>query len=321
MTGSGSAAPGGAMGIIRIGTRASPLAMAQARMVAAALRDAHGLAEEMVELVPCVASGDKVTDRALREIGGKALWTRELDRALIEGEIDCAVHSMKDVETIRPEAIRLAACLARADVRDRLIGADGIDALPAGARLGTSSPRRMAQMRHRRPDVETVLFRGNVQTRLAKLDAGEAEATLLAGAGLDRLGMGDIGAPLAIEEWLPAPQQGVIGIECRAGVDDMIAILAGIQHGPTRRALDAERRLLLHLGGDCHSPVAALAVAEGEEVVLRAELYSEDGTERVAAETRFAAGDPDPIAALAVELLRDAPPSIARLFTGGAGQA
>ena len=177
----------------RLGTRRSPLALAQANMAAAALMAAHGWGEGSVELVPLVASGDKVQDRALAEIGGKALWTRELDAALKGGRIDAAVHSMKDVETIRPVDLLIAAILPRADARDRLIGASSIDALPRGARVGTASPRRAAQLLSLRPDLNIQLIRGNVGTRLAKIDRGEADATMLAAAGLDRLDMGGIG--------------------------------------------------------------------------------------------------------------------------------
>jgi len=174
--------------ILCLGTRGSPLALVQAHMVQAALCAAHGWAEDDVMIVPIRTTGDRVQDRALAEIGGKALWTKELDRALLDGEIDCAVHSMKDVETIRPDVIQIAAMLPRADVRDRLIGAASIEALPQGARVGTSSPRRAAQLCRLRPDLQPMLFRGNVDTRLAKLAAGEVDATLLAAAGLDRLG-------------------------------------------------------------------------------------------------------------------------------------
>ena len=185
---------------IRIGTRGSPLALAQTHMVADALSVTHGLASE---IVPITASGDLIQDRPLADVGGKALWTKELDRCLIDGRTDISVHSMKDVETIRPPSLVIAAMLKRADTRDRLIGAASIAALPKGAVIGTSSPRRSAQLLAVRPDLKPVTLRGNVQTRLAKLARGEAGATLLAAAGLDRLGM-DIGVPLDL---LPAPKR------------------------------------------------------------------------------------------------------------------
>ena len=206
---------------IRIGTRGSPLALAQAHMVADALSVMHGLASE---IVPITASGDLIQDRPLADVGGKALWTKELDRCLIDGRTDISVHSMKDVETIRPPSLVIAAMLKRADTRDRLIGAASIAALPRGAAIGTSSPRRSAQLLAVRPDLKPVTLRGNVQTRLAKLARGEAEATLLAAAGLDRLGM-DIGVPLDL---LPAPAQGAIGVECLGGRADLMRLLAAI---------------------------------------------------------------------------------------------
>lgn len=200
---------------IRIGTRGSPLALAQARMVAEALRDTHDWGPELIEIVPMTTTGDVIQDRPLAEVGGKGLWTKELDRALAEGRTDISVHSMKDVETIRPAKLVIGAMLPRADVRDRLVGADSIEALPHWARLGTSSPRRAAQMLARRPDLNIVPIRGNVATRLRKLEMGEADATLLAAAGLDRLGHPEIGTVL--DEILPAPAQVRSGSRCWPG--------------------------------------------------------------------------------------------------------
>lgn len=302
---------------IRLGTRASPLAMAQAHMTAKALRARWGLSEDQVMLAPVVASGDKITDRALREVGGKALWTRELDWSLGEGEIDLSVHSMKDVETVRDGAFVLAAMLPRADVRDVLLGATSLEALPQGARLGTSSPRRGAQIRSIRPDIVPVLFRGNVATRIGKLQSGEADATLLAAAGLDRLGEtlpGIASARLDSDTWLPAPSQGAVGIEVRADDAPMRALIAGIDDAPTSTCVGAERALLLALGGDCHSAVAALARMTGDAIHLRAVLYSEDGAQHVAGEASFAAGDAAGPARLAADLLNGAPETITRLF-------
>jgi len=302
---------------IRLGTRASPLAMAQARMTAAALRERWGLSEDQVELSPVVASGDRITDRPLADVGGKALWTRELDWSLGGGAIDLSVHSMKDVETVRPDAFHIAAMLPRADVRDVLLGAVSIEALPQGARFGTSSPRRAAQIRSIRPDITTVLFRGNVATRIGKLQAGEADATLLAAAGLDRLGEtldGMVSARLDSDTWLPAPSQGAVGVEVRADDAPMRALIGGIDDEPTSICVRAERALLFALGGDCHSAVAALARMERESVHLRAMLYSEDGADHVAGEARFAAGDAQGPASLAAELLARAPETITRLF-------
>ena len=296
---------------LRLGTRGSPLALVQANMVAAALRTAHGWDDAAIEIVPVKTTGDLVQDRPLAEIGGKALWTKELDRALLDGDIDFAVHSMKDVETIRPQAIRIAAMLPRADVRDRLIGAESLAALPLGARIGTSSPRRAAQLRHLRPDVSIVPFRGNVDTRLRKLAGGEADATLLAAAGLERLERPDIGVPIPLDLMLPAPAQGAVGIEARADDAATLALLAAIDHAGTHACVATERAFLAALGADCHSPVAALAMPDGG---LRAELFSEDGAFHITGH-RTPAG-PAEAAELADWLLAQAPPAIARLFAG-----
>ena len=281
-------------------------------MVRDTLAAAHGWQQDDIEIVVIRTTGDKVQDRALAEIGGKALWTKELDRALLENEIDCAVHSMKDVETIRPAAIAIAAMLPRADVRDRLVGADSIAALKPNAVVGTSSPRRAAQLRKLRPDLATVLFRGNVDTRLAKLATGEADATLLAAAGLERLGR-DGGATIAVEEMLPAPAQGGVGIEARPDDTEARRMLAAIDHAPTHRCVLAERALLAALHADCHSPVAALATLDGDALRLRAELLAEDGSAHVSGESMGVDG----VAvaeALAADLIARAPPAVRRLF-------
>ena len=301
---------------VKLGTRRSPLAMAQAEETRARLCAAHGWAIEQVKIVPVTASGDKIQDRPLAEIGGKALWTKELDAWLLEGEIDFAVHSLKDVETIRPEALAIAAILPREDVRDVLVGAASIRALPQGARVGTSAPRRAAQLLHARPDCTVVPFRGNVATRLAKLAADEADATLLAAAGLNRLGQSGVGHPLSAEEWLPAPGQGAIAIECRSNDQHMLELLGAIDDGPSRAAVLAERALLAALGGNCHSPIAVLTRVAGGQLVLRAALFSPDGAERVEGEARFAVGDLAAPGRLADDLLARAVPAIAVHFTG-----
>ena len=301
---------------LKLGTRRSPLAMAQAEETRSRLCAAHGWDEAAVELVTVVASGDQVLDRPLAEIGGKALWTKELDAWLADGSIDFAVHSMKDVETERPETLVIAAVLPREDVRDVLVGAESVAAIPAGARVGTSAPRRAAQMLHARPDLTVVGFRGNVATRLGKLEAGEADVTLLAAAGLNRLGQNGIGSPLAEDEWLPAPAQGAIGIECLAARADLRALLDAIDHKPSHAAILAERGVLRGLGGTCHSPIALLTTADGDNLTLRAALFSPDGAERIEASATFPAGDTDGPAALAHQLLVDAPEAIRRHFTG-----
>lgn len=250
-------------------------------MTKTALIAAHGWAEADIEIVAVTTEGDIVLDRPLAEIGGKALWTKTLDAKLIAGEIDFSVHSMKDVETIRPGAITLAAILERADPRDRLIGVASLAALPKNARVGTSSPRRAAQVLRLRPDLQIVGFRGNVATRLGKLDKGEADATLLAAAGLDRLGSPEIGVALDPSDMLPAASQGAVGIEARAEDAEMCALLDAINHVPTRTAVAAERALLAGLNADCHSPVGAHAQWDGETLTLTAELLSGDGRDHV----------------------------------------
>ena len=304
---------------LRLGTRASPLAMAQAHLTVAALTAAHpGLA---IEIVPMTATGDRILDRALAEVGGKALWTRELDAALGEHVIDFAVHSMKDVETLRPHQFHLAALLPRADVRDKLIvrsdwSAASIPDLPHGARVGTSSPRRAAQLKSMRPDLQTPLLRGNVQTRLGRVADGTVDATLLAAAGLDRLGMSDVGKTIHIIEILPAASQGAVGIECRADDARVRALLAVIDDAPTRRAVEVERALLAALGGGCRSPVAAHASQDTDgRWFLRAILFAEDGSEQVFEQAELV--DDGVPAQMAARLLAAAPPAIAKLFTGG----
>ena len=283
---------------LRIGTRGSPLALAQARMVADALRAAHGWGEDAIEIVPITTSGDLIQDRPLAEVGGKALWTKELDACLADGRTDLSVHSMKDVETIRPDMVAIAAMLERGDTRDRLIGAKSIEALPRGARVGTSSPRRTAQLLATRPDLRPAPIRGNVQSRMAKVESGEFDATLLAAAGLDRLGI-EAGAAL---EFLPAPAQGAIGIEIMGAREDLHALLASIDHQLTHAEVRSERAFLAALGGDCRSAVAARGA--GSHVV--AEILSPDGSE-----IRKGSGEPE---ALARELLRQASPALRAMF-------
>ena len=302
---------------LRIGTRASPLAMAQAHMAAAALIASHGIDLAALEIVPMTATGDRIQDRALAEVGGKSLWTRELDAALDAGVIDIAVHSLKDVETLRDPRFALGAMLERADPRDRLVVREGIDAatiadLPPGARLGTSSPRRAAQVKRIRADLETVLLRGNVATRLAKLAAGEADATLLAAAGLDRLGMHDVGNVQAAG-LLPAASQGAIGIECRSDDRATLELLAAVDRAPTHLAVAAERAFLAALGGDCRSPVAAHAHWQDDGALrLDAEIFSEDGADHAAGHVII--DHPDAAANLAHDLLNEAPDTVRRLF-------
>jgi len=282
-------------------------------MVADALRAAHRWSEDRVQIVPITTTGDVIQDRPLAEVGGKGLWTKELDRCLMDGRTDLSVHSMKDVETIRPSELIIAAMLPRADVRDRLIGAESIVSLAQGARVGTSSPRRAAQLLHRRPDLEIVSIRGNVQTRLAKLEAGEADATLLAAAGLERLG---IDAGTVIGDMLPAPAQGAVGMEVRAGADDVAELVGAIDDPQTHACIAAERRLLEGLGGSCRSPVAALARIEDGRIFLRAEILTNDGSECRRGSARFDPHDGEAPLELAKQLLDEASPELRALFAG-----
>ena len=290
--------------------------MAQAEEARARLCAAHGWSEEAVELVPVLAGGDKIQDRPLAEIGGKALWTRELDQRLAAGEIDAAVHSLKDVETIRPPELVIAAVLPRADKRDVLLGAATVAALPQGAVVGTSAPRRAAQLLHARPDCRVVPLRGNVATRMAKLAAGEVQATFLAAAGLQRLGETGAGHPLDARDWLPAPAQAAIGIECRAGDTATLSRLAAIDHAQSRAEVMAERALLAALGATCHSPVAVRCDLQGQELAMHVALYSANGAERISGEARFPVGDTDAPARLAADLLARATPAVSGHFSG-----
>ncbi|MEL7197684.1 MAG: hydroxymethylbilane synthase [Pseudomonadota bacterium] len=301
---------------LRLGTRNSPLAMAQAIETRTRLCEAHGWEEEDVELVPVTASGDKVLDRPLAEIGGKALWTKELDAWLAEGRIDVSVHSAKDVETERPDVFAFAACLPRADRRDCLVGAQSIAAIPKGAVVGTSAPRRAAQLLNLRPDCEVVTFRGNVATRLAKLKSGEADVTFLAAAGLERLDQMDAGTPLSQDEWIPAAAQGVIVIEARANDAHTHGLLKPLDNDKARGELEAERALLAALGGTCHSPVAVLCTSNADALVMRAAVFSPDGAERVEGHATFALGDHEPVVMLANDLLSRASSAITQHFGG-----
>ncbi|UUR07251.1 hydroxymethylbilane synthase [Sphingomonas glaciei] len=298
-----------------VGTRSSPLALAQARTAAAALEAAHGWEAGSVLLHEVRTTGDEVQDRALAEIGGKALWTKELDQFLLGGTTQLSVHSCKDVESERPDNLCIAAFLPRADVRDRLIGATSIDALSQGAKVGTSSPRRTAQLLRRRPDLQVSIMRGNVATRLNHIASGNYEATFLAAAGLDRLGIEE-GQAIEIDEFLPAPGQAAIAIECRKDDAETRALLRAIDDGPTRRAVTAERAFCRGVGGSCHSPVAALGLIEGDDSLwLRAELLSSDGAAHVAGDVRAAPGEEEEAGlALAAELLGRAPAEVRLLF-------
>ena len=300
-------------GRLKLGTRGSPLALAQARKVASALETAQRWHDGYVEIVPITTTGDKVQDRPLAELGGKALWTKELDRALLDGEVHFCVHSMKDVESVRPKEIHIAAVRPRGDVRDRLIGAETIDQLKKGAVVGTSSKRRAAQLLSIRPDLKIVPMRGNVETRLKKVEEGEVDATLLAAAGLKRLGI-VAGTAIPTEILLPAPGQAVIGIECRTNDTMTQSVLTTISNQITYDCVMAERAFTRALGATCASPVAAFCVLEDGDLRMRAQLFSEDGKDKVEDRAVFDCGDLGTPEKLARKMLAKAPESIRRLF-------
>jgi hydroxymethylbilane synthase len=279
---------------LRIGTRGSALALAQAHETRDRLMRAHGLPETAFAVEIIRTTGDRVQDRPLAEIGGKGLFTKEIEEALLAGAIDVAVHSMKDMPTVLPAGLEIAALLPREDVRDAFVSGRhaGIAALPKGAVVGSSSLRRRAQLLNRRPDVRVVEFRGNVQTRLRKLEEGVAEATFLAVAGLRRLDMEKvIRAPVEPDEMLPAVAQGAIGIEARADDAVVAALLAPINDGATVVALAAERAFLAGLDGSCRTPIGGLAVPAEGGLWFRGEIIRPDGSERIATERRGPVAD------------------------------
>jgi hydroxymethylbilane synthase len=298
---------------LRIGTRGSPLALWQAREVRARLAAAHGVEPDAIAIVPIRTTGDMIQDRPLAEAGGKGLFTKEIEQALIDGAIDLAVHSTKDMPTVLPAGLMLAACLAREDVRDAFISrkAATLAGLPRGSVVGTASLRRQAMVKRARPDVTVVPFRGNVETRLKKLDDGVVDATLLALAGLKRLGRADAAtAILAIEEFLPAVGQGAIGIEARADDARTHDLLARIDHGETRTAIAAERAFLAVLDGSCRTPIAGHARIAADQVAFRGMILRPDGSEAVEAARSGAIADAEKLGADAgLELKRRAAPN------------
>jgi hydroxymethylbilane synthase len=278
----------------KIGTRGSPLAMWQAHEVRRCLMAACDLPVEAFEVVVIKVTGDQILDKALKDIGGKGLFTREIEEALLAGAIDIAVHSMKDMPTVQPAGLLLDCYLPREDVRDGFVSpavANLMD-LPQGAVVGSSSLRRRAQLAHRRPDLILAEFRGNVQTRMKKLEDGVAHATFLAMAGLNRLGMAHMArSAIAVDEMLPAVAQGAIGVERRACDTVAEAMLAAIHHGPTGQQLAAERAFLAHLDGSCETPIAGLAVLEGDALWLRGEILRPDGSKVIAGSLRGGISD------------------------------
>lgn len=274
---------------LKIGTRGSLLALAQANETRDRLARAHDLPHEAFQIVVIKTTGDRVIDRPLKEIGGKGLFTKEIEDAMLSGEIDIAVHSMKDMPVAQPEGLMLACYLPREDPRDAFVSLRfaRLADLPAGTRVGTSSLRRKAQLLHRFPQLEVVEFRGNVQTRLKKLEDGVATATFLAMAGLNRLDMADVArGPIAVEDMLPAVAQGAIGIECRTADSATRDLLAPIHDGPTGQRLAAERAFLAALDGSCETPIGGLAELSGGTLRLRGEILRPDGSDVLADDQR-----------------------------------
>lgn len=265
----------------RIGTRGSPLALAQAAETRSRLMSAHGLPEEMFEVVVLSTKGDRITDRALSEIGGKGLFTEELEQQLQTGELDFAVHSSKDMPTWLPEGLQISAYLPREDFRDAVVGrtAPSLAALPDQAVVGSASMRRQALIRRMRPDISVVVFRGSVETRLRKLDEGQVDATLLALAGLKRLGREDVVTELLDPtEFPPAPAQGAICIESRSDDRRVLDLLDGVNHPPSFDAVSCERAFLAALDGSCRTPIAGYAICDGDHLAFSGLILSPDGT-------------------------------------------
>ncbi len=265
---------------LKIGTRGSPLALYQANETKSRLMAAHGLEEDAIEIVVITTTGDRIRDRPLSEIGGKGLFTKEIEEALFEGSIDLAVHSMKDMPARLPDGLVMAALLPREDPRDAFLSpvARTIDDLPEGAVVGCSSVRRTAQLKRKRPDLEVIQFRGNVETRLRKLADGVAQATFLACAGLNRLGLSDkITSVVPVEVMLPAVAQGCIGIETRGDDDATRELLAPIHHAETAAAVDCERAFLAALDGSCRTPLAGHAMLVDGRVTFRGHALTLDG--------------------------------------------
>lgn len=283
-----------------IATRESPLALWQANFVAAELRRLHPDLD--VELLGMTSRGDQLLDKPLYKVGGKGLFVKELETALLDGRADLAVHSMKDVPMALPEGLMLGVICEREDPRDALVGVEGFDALPQGARLGTSSLRRSCQIRRARPDLDIGFLRGNVNTRLAKLDAGEFDAIVLASAGLKRLGFADrIGSFIDVDMSLPAGGQGAVGIEYRTDDAATAALLAPLNHTETSACVRAERACVRVLDGGCDVPIASFALNEGDGLWLRARVGSTDGERLLFAEAR--GSDPEALGEQVAEQL------------------
>lgn len=284
------------------------LALTQAQLVRRQLAAAHGVAEERIEIRTISTSGDRLKDTPLTEVGGKGLFSKEIEAALVAGEIDAGVHSAKDMATSLPEGLVLAAFLEREDVRDAFVSVTvkTLDELPRGARVGSSSLRRSAQMLHRRSDLAVVPFRGNVDTRLRKLADGIADATLLAVAGLNRLGrQADISSLLDAEMFPPAPAQGAITIEIRDGDTRSGGLVAALDHAPTATAVRAERALLGALDGSCRTAIGAVSTLDGNRLMLTGEILSPDGRIAIRDTRTGPIGNPEAIGRELGQILRD----------------
>ena len=265
----------------RIGTRGSPLAMAQTHETRDRLAAVHGLPPEMFEIVILSTKGDRITDRSLAEIGGKGLFTEELEEQLLSGDLDFAVHSSKDMPTKLPDGLFLSAFLPREDIRDAFVGrsAKRLVDLPQGATVGSSSLRRQALIRRLRPDIDVITYRGQVETRLRKLAEGQVDGTLLAFAGLKRLGMEHVPTELLDpEEFPPAPAQGAICVEARIGDDRINTLLAAIDDPRTHEAVSCERGFLATLDGSCRTPIAGYAQSDGTHIRFAGMILTPDGT-------------------------------------------
>jgi hydroxymethylbilane synthase len=305
-------------GRIRIGTRGSPLALAQAREVVARLSEAHALGPDQCEVVVIKTTGDAIANRPLIEAGGKGLFTKELEEALLAGTVDLAVHSMKDMPALLPDGLSIAAVLKREDPHDAFISVKyaSLDQLPPGAIVGTSSPRRKAQALRRRPDLQIVNFRGNVETRLRKLTEGVADATFLACAGLNRLGMSQhITAVMSFNEMLPAVAQGAIGIEIRADDGRAAELVSPLNDQATAVCVTAERAFLSKLEGSCRTPIAGYAELRNGAVHITGEILTPDGRESLTA-ARTGSGQQSRHLGeeIAAELLGHATPEFLRAF-------
>lgn len=296
---------------LKIGTRGSPLALAQAHETRGRLMMAFKLPQAAFDIVVIKTTGDKIQDRPLKELGGKGLFTKEIEEDMLSGAIDIAVHSMKDMPVLQPDGLVLDCYLPREDVRDAFVSRKvmRLADMPQGGVVGTSSLRRRAQLLHVRPDLNVVEFRGNVQTRLRKLDDGVADCTFLAMAGLNRLDRGDVvSSPVEVEDMLPAVAQGAIGIERRVDDTRVQKMLAAIHHRQTGERLAAERAFLEGLDGSCETPIAGLATLAGGQLTLRGEILRPDGSDCLADEERGAIADAAAIGrALAARLKARAP--------------